>query len=287
MKICVIGNSHVGALKRGWDLIAPQHPKVEITFFAHRGDGMASVKVENGSLVPTTNELNVAISHTSGGLNRITPDDYDIFLIYGLRAKPNFVNKAQFISSQARFQALEDLTLDKLSFSLLIMLRELTDKKVYIGHDPLPAAITIKSEGNSPEYMAGIALLNKAIYKPMSAELVTQPLATIVNQRSTHPAFSQGSKRLAIGDKLDNQNHSAGESGHMNDEFGKIWLTSFLSLIGSGAARLEYPASRFKESQVVSGVRQISNSVPIILSDTDRRGQALIFKLLKALRLYR
>ncbi len=237
MKICIIGNSHVGALKRGWDRIAPKHPGTEITFFAHRANGMAGLKVAGNSLVPGNEMLKNAIHFTSGGLERITPADYDAFLIYGLKACPNFANRKQFISSPASRQALVDLTKGRLSFKLLGMLRPLTDRILYIGHDPLAAAGEVRSDGPPTSYIEGIAALNETIYRPLGAEVIAQPASSIVNGRQTHPDFGRGSKRLAIGDGRDDRAHPAGEDGHMNDDFGEIWMEAFLAACSSGVGQ--------------------------------------------------
>lgn len=234
MKICIIGNSHVGALKRGWDRISAKHPGTELTFFAHRANGMAALKVEGNSLVPKTDLLKKAIRFTSGGLERITPGDYDVLLLYGLRASPNFASRNQFISAQAARQALVDLTHGRLSSKLLGMLRPLTDRIIYIGHDPLPAASRVRSERPPADYVEGIETLNEGIYRKLGAEMIAQPVSTIVNGRQTHSDFARGSKRLAIGDGRDDRAHPEGEDGHMNDDFGEIWLEAFLVACKSG-----------------------------------------------------
>ena len=65
----------------------------------------------------------------------------------------------------------------------------------------------------------------------LKAELIEQPLETIVNGGETHPQFSKGSKRLAIGDGFDDHPHPDEDNIHMNEAFGALWLQAlFLKL---------------------------------------------------------
>lgn len=227
MKICIMGNSHVGSLKRGWDEIVGNYPEQEITFFAQRADGLNELISKNGKLIPKSEELAKALEFTSGGKKEINPSEYDVFVIYGAGANINFVKDNQFYSSAVIESSLNDLVANTLSFNLLKRLRTLTTKAVFIGHMPLIAAKEVLSEDIPDDYIARVALINDVIYHPLNAELVTQPLSTIVNGNNTHPDFSKGSKRLAIGDSFDDEYHPDDDTGHMNDKFGAIWLTEF------------------------------------------------------------
>jgi hypothetical protein len=47
-RIIIIGNSHVGALKLGWDLCAGDYPGTEVTFFAVPGSNFAEMRLGPG-----------------------------------------------------------------------------------------------------------------------------------------------------------------------------------------------------------------------------------------------
>ncbi len=228
MKICVIGNSHVGALKRAWDEIKGNYPQQRIIFFAQRGDGLEELAAHNGKLTPNNEELTKSLEFTSGGSKEIAPEDYDMFVIYGVGATAYFIDNNQFYSRSAMQRALHDILDPTLSFKLLKRLRSITDKKIFVGHCPLPAAKEVASNTRPNAYIAGLKLINDIIYHPLNAELIGQPLSTIVNEKHTHPDLSKDSKRLAIGDNFDNENHPANEDMHMNDKFGEMWLREFL-----------------------------------------------------------
>lgn len=229
MKICIIGNSHVGAIKRAWDKMSPEHPKLEMIFFAHRGKGMVALKRQGKKLVPGSDDLASAMNFTSGGLGFIVPADYDAFLIYGLTAKPNFDSGDRFFSYQARFQAAKDFTHRNLSFKILKILRKLTDSKIYLGHNPLSSAVCLNSSESTAPYESGIVYLNEVIYFPLEAEMLMQPVSTIVNGQNTDASFTKGSQKLTIGTKSRKEDHADSEDKHMNQEFGEIWMSAFIA----------------------------------------------------------
>jgi len=238
-KICIIGNSHVGSLKRGWNEIWADYPEQEITFFAQRSDGINDLVALNGKLIPDNEKLVKALEFTSAGKKEIDPIDYDVFVIYGAGANINFINDNQFYSSAVIKSSLIDLVTNTVSFAILKRLRNLTNKAIFIGHIPLVAAVEILSESTPSDYIARVELLNNLIYRPLRAELVLQPLSTIVNGNNTHPSFSKGSKSLAIGDNFDNKYHPDDDNEHMNDKFGEIWLRKFIKNYLEKAIRSE------------------------------------------------
>jgi hypothetical protein len=86
-RICVIGNSHVNALKQGWEDIAATCPDHRLTFFASLGDRIGKLELVEGCLVPQDPALLKNIVFTSGGLDRIVLADYDVYLVYGLQLR--------------------------------------------------------------------------------------------------------------------------------------------------------------------------------------------------------
>lgn len=228
MKICVIGNSHVGSLKRGWDVIKEDYREQEITFFAQRSDGIDGLIAQNGKLIPDNEVLARALEFTSGGKKEIDPNEYDVFIIYGAGLNIDFVRDSHFYSSAVIESSLNDLVANTVSFNLLKRLRTLTHKAIFLGHLPLVPAIEILSDTTSDDYIARVERINEVSYRPLNAELVRQPLSTIVNGNNTNPYFSKGSKALAVGDSGDNTYHPESDSDHMNDQFGEIWLREFL-----------------------------------------------------------
>lgn len=227
-KICIIGNSHVGSLKRGWDKIRNNYPDKKITFFAHRADGLNGLIPSDGKLIPNNEVLAKAIEFTSGGKKEIDPNEYDIFLIYGAGMSVNYINENFFYSMDVITASLNDFIDQTLSFYLLKSIRLFTNKYIFIGHVPLEAKREKLFSRSPHDYIDKVEFINYNIYRQLNAELVMQPLETIVNGNNTNLNFSKGSKRLGIGDTLDDELHPEADLDHMNDNFGAIWLKEFL-----------------------------------------------------------
>jgi len=232
MRLCIIGNSHTGALKRAWDnLIEPSiKNKVEISFFASRGHGLKGLCLEGKSLVANNEALKKNLEFTSNGKHDINLTRYDFFLIYGLFA-PYYTND-KFYSSDVIEHSLRDHFCSAFGYTLMTMVRSATDRKIFLDPRPLPVNPD-GDEGNfssilSAHYSGGIKLANEKIFLPLNSELIHQPSQTLVgNNRHTHSKFSKGSKRLDEWNSEKSAPHPAEDLRHMNDQFGKIWLESF------------------------------------------------------------
>lgn len=88
MRLCVIGNSHIAALKLGWDAVlaegGAERAGITPTFFGAPRDGIRHVKLEDDCLVARRKEIADYFRLISGGQDRVRLDDYDAFLLVGL-----------------------------------------------------------------------------------------------------------------------------------------------------------------------------------------------------------
>ena len=232
MKLCIIGNSHTGALKRAWDnLIEPCFKNnLEISFFASRGHGLKGLYLNGTSLVADNEALKKNLEFTSNGHYDIKINNYDFFLIYGLFAP--YYTSDKFYSVDVIEHSLRDHFCSAFGYTLLTMVRSATDKKIYADPRPLPANPNGNEDNFSPtlssHYSEGIRLANDKIFLPLNSELIHQPPETLVgNNRHTHSKFSKGSKRLDEWNSEKSAPHPTEDLRHMNDQFGKIWLESF------------------------------------------------------------
>lgn len=236
LKLCILGDSHTGALKRAWDrLVEPDlKNKFDITFFASRGEGLSGLRLHEKFLIPTSKKLKSNLEFTSNGLSFIDIEKYDLFLIYGLGLNFYFPSNF-FYSNDVINQSIEDNYKCSLGYHILMMIREVTNKKAYLGHNPMPAQ---KEDDNTTllpinsQYTSGISIVNKKTLMELNSELIHQPLTTLTNgHRNTHLKFTKNSIPLGMGDMLDGQAHPVQDNLHMNDDFGKIWLESFLNIL--------------------------------------------------------
>ena len=231
MRLAVIGNSHIAALKAGWTGMAADHPDRQLVFFGARGDSLDALVAQDGRLVPANAELARSIAVTSGGLRCIDPGEFDAFLLHGMNAQPNF-RREGFYSQAVMDQAVQDLCEQTLSHRTLDKICRLTDRPIYVGHNPLIAAERTDEDQDLAPYHSGVDDLNAAFYRRFSARLVPQPEITIANGRNTAMAFSTGSRALSVGGEMDDIEHPATELSHMNATFGAVWMACFLNICG-------------------------------------------------------
>lgn len=230
MKIAVIGNSHIASLKRGYEILSRRSAH-ELSFFGARGLALKDMEVVDRSLIPTSNIAQKSISFTSGGLDRINVDNFDAFLLYGLEAKALIVAGDRFYSQAVMHRSAYDVSQKKLCYEILLKLRSITEKPIFIGHNPLKGAHKKPGNSDSSSYERGIEYLNQIVYAHLNALVIPQPKKTIVHGDSTDILYAQGSKRLAIGDDNDDALHPTIDVTHMNDAFGALWLKSFFKKI--------------------------------------------------------
>jgi hypothetical protein len=240
MKICIIGNSHVAALKLAWVNHFDKRCKKDndITFFASPGNSLRSLKLENNKLIPDSEQLKKNLRATSGGKSFIELASYDVFLLYGLATQP-YYNHGLFYSKALMDDWLAEYRAASLPIKILEMMPAGLCKKIYLGHNPMPSEI-LESKANlvdckSYAYELGLSFINKTVFNLYAAELLPQPPSTIAaSGRNTIFEYNKGSRRLEMGNTRSNRLYPTGDRLHMNDKFGKIWLEEFFKYIRKG-----------------------------------------------------
>lgn len=84
MKICCLGNSHVGMIKLGYDRYPDQFKGCDIDFFAATRERLSSLKLNDGVLSTKEPVAVRQIALTSGGRSEIRLADYDAFVVVAL-----------------------------------------------------------------------------------------------------------------------------------------------------------------------------------------------------------
>lgn len=81
-RICIVGNSHVAALKRGWREMAAARPDVVVDMFGAYGSHLADVFIANGELRAGSPEGTASLVAT-GGQEFAVLADYDAIVVVG------------------------------------------------------------------------------------------------------------------------------------------------------------------------------------------------------------
>lgn len=224
MKICILGNSHVGGIKRGWDSISHEYSDYSLTFFASTGDSLRKLRLAQGKLIPRSERLARHLSLTSGGLDSITLSEYDAFLIYGLGLYIPILDTR--LSASVIDQVFIDVWFSSLTFKLIKLIRSASFAPIYVGHTPLPSGEPgVFISNNTMTYPKAFSLTADSV-GVVDCFLVEQPAISFADPWVTKTEFSMGSMRL-----LNEELHLDKDTKHMNQEFGKIWLLNYFEKI--------------------------------------------------------
>ena len=149
--ICLIGNSHLGALKLGWPSIETEFPEMNLDFYASAGDSLELV-VSGNRLEPATDSIRQRLAYTSQKNGDIEAT-YDAYVVCGLQL--SFVRAMQAYrktlaglrKSGKPYREITETATEKMYETLrpllyadvLSKLRQITKAPVYLIATPLPA----------------------------------------------------------------------------------------------------------------------------------------------------
>lgn len=223
MRICVIGNSHVAAIKSAWDEISRDYSSHELNFFAAPGSHLRHLELVGHSLVPKTEGLAKNLAYTSGGETEIDLNIFDIFLIHGLGLDLPLLDVR--LSRAVIDQTCQDLIAGSLNWVICSLIRKQSKKYIYISHNPQLALSDSNPELiNDKLHYHQITEIMAGNLKIPNVILSLQPTESLQDFWHTFPKFTMGSTRL-----LSNEQHPEFEIRHMNKDFGILWLTKFFN----------------------------------------------------------
>lgn len=233
LRVCIIGNSHLGALKEAWDEIGNAHEQIEITFFAARGNRLEDLEVDGNALRaggPDADNLSKFLAFTSGGSERIVGDAYDLFVVYG--GNLAFVNLPLVYSQAVLRLCVSERSLESLHFDITTKLRGITDRSILVAGNPLRS----NWPDDRPTYPYDTVLdIFREVYAPFDAPFIPQPEETRDAQNRTLPEFATGSRQLDVGRAV--RAKGTQDKSHMNAAYGRIWLQEFIASLSAGFAK--------------------------------------------------
>lgn len=229
MKLCVLGNSHVAALKLGWDKIRESYPQVSIRFFAAPGSRLQHLNVDGSRLIPANKMLREILSVTSDGEPMIETSDYDAFLGYGLSFDVGPID--QHLSEAVFDTYCRERATRNNNFRLARKLMSMTKQQIFMGHIPLQA-------DNGPIWPSPYVSYEKlfqrisAVLSESNITLLSQPEKTITSSIRTKNEYTKGSVRLKVSQgSFSAAEHADDDVRHMNGLFGAIYLADALDKI--------------------------------------------------------
>lgn len=228
MKICVLGNSHIAALKIGWDELAPITPAFDLRFFGSPRATLDALAVEGNELVPTDPGLAKNLEYTSGGQRRIVIGAYDAFLVHGLLFRLGRLD-ARLSNAVSKATRGDSYRLS-LNFRIAMMIRSLTDAPIFIGHYPLTATTADPPRDSMEQSYAEVINFLNSAFSDDRLTFVNQPSATIDGGWATKAEYSKGSLRLETSETRNRVAHPDTDVSHMNGKFGELYLQEFFRL---------------------------------------------------------
>lgn len=184
-RLCVIGTSHIGALKTGWDEIRANHSDWDIVFFGAPNVGIKerldSVRPLGAKLVSDDKFTRQYFELTSEGKPEIDLTSYDCFLIQGAGIAITPMMRAIYLSfrserhalpggvalvSEACFSnAVKGTFLSSVAVRLANDISNVVDTPVYLMPGPYPSEGLLKAEHSSKEIWKKVIQSWQAIYQ--------------------------------------------------------------------------------------------------------------------------
>jgi hypothetical protein len=247
-RVCVIGDSHLAAVKLGWDAIRDDFPELELHFFGAPADHMDKLVVAEGRLAAGSDMLRKFLVKTSGGCEAID-NTYSAYLICGLRfgiakiqrlcagyrAESHTRDDRAPISNPCFFECVAAGLRDTFAVRAFLKLREIADAPVTIMHMPMPsdqdtdsALARVSASVDGVLIRQAFMAASEQLARELGFVLAVQPQGTLSGPLRTKAIYAQGSVRLAHGLV---ESHQADDYGHMNAAYGSMALRSwFISL---------------------------------------------------------
>jgi hypothetical protein len=250
-RLCVIGNSHVAALKLGWERLRASYPGMSLTFFGTAGrDACKNLRLVEGALVPDERDLRNFL-WTSGGREKIKLEDYDHFLLVSLGfgpqemfhvarkfsfAEPRLDQSKRLVSRECFMEAVTDTLLGSMAAAITTIIRKNVNRPVLILPQAASSIEIIKTDKFRAAHSAAPAqcwaLLNElwaecatSVATRLGAAIVLQPAETVSNHIFTAHEFCRGSVRLTPDLTHEHPDH---DFTHMNADYGIVTLKTVL-----------------------------------------------------------
>lgn len=237
IRLCIIGNSHVAALKHGAQEFCARQPDISLGFFAARSNKTGDLELREGRYAPRTEALADQIALTSEGKREIDPQDWDAFLVYGFGSRPHSGDFATGLSRSFRRAIFAERMAQSLLPRHLSALRALSNAPLFAALTPLHAPSQSARRRRLLRHPEEVALVQATICDPHGAALVPQPEATVFKGLYTRPEYSIGSAPLDDADTARAPAHDKAETRHMNRAYGLLWLECFAPMLRASLAQ--------------------------------------------------
>lgn len=244
-EICVIGNSHIAALKLGWDAIRSDFPDAELFFFGAPGQKMVGLTAMNGQLEPTDDVQRRYFRKTSGGRESIH-GNYAAYLLHAMQFSvwklEWFIRKERPenqkrdarrpISSACFLECVLGILRDTRAVQTIAELRKITNGPITLTPQPMPSEDQSDSTLAYLDRIGDAAAVNDTfvaaaniLAAELNIEFLPQPAEALAGPCKTKRLYSTDSVRLAGGLRMAPPQD---DYHHMNAAYGALLLRTWL-----------------------------------------------------------
>jgi hypothetical protein len=299
-RVCFVGNSHLAAVKLGWDATSNEFPDLNASFFGAPAAGMSAMAPARGGYLVSRRANVTTILQVLWGTDRFRPDDYDVICCVGMGMSPrllarlywsfrssahrNRTGNFRLLSSECFQEAANGRLAESVGGKFLMQLREVSQRPVVIAAQAAPCLIPDEEERTRLERMLECgddqlifdSFVEAVGQFPGANFLVPQPETSRLNLVTTRPEYAEGSQRLepSFSEHEDDDRH------HMNAAYGALVLRNVYELIrreglrahapdipSAGTAR-EHPIGRSIPARAPPFHRRVARSVVLLARST-------------------
>jgi len=225
-RICLMGDSQLGALKMGWRSVAQHFREIEITFFAGQNADWGGIQIVDGTLAPSSENLREAFKRSTRGREEIDAS-FDAYILCGFNLAISRALRLwtyhEHVDWNAYQIAVSYYVSNTLFAKVLAKLRKITDAPVVMLAGPHQPNAYCKASPLLDNEMAAKLNANfirecESLAAAHNARLVTQSEETLApNGVTTQMKFAYVPKEPG---KLDFR--------HCNAEYGAIAMPHIL-----------------------------------------------------------
>lgn len=234
LRLCVVGDSHVGAVKKALDQELVRLP-MTVEFWGATGPNFRKLRQAPGRIVPDAAARDAVLKINGEGRTELSAADFDVFLFYGARmrfaefagkmlpymASPAAATSPSLLLAAARhflqgrrfYRAAVDFTVHNPDARVFFVPTSLITAG--IGTDPYEGQAAIQGAGRAER--TALRELLDTVAQSDGVTLLHQPEETIVGGLYTHPDYA-----VAGADE-------SRDAGHKSSDFAALMLDIFMA----------------------------------------------------------
>lgn len=241
MNICFIGDSHIAAIRHGWDRLRDEYPEIAITFFSAQRSRFAHLAVCGGTLVPQDEDLR-EVMRRSCNFEPVITADYDRYVLCGLefstmhivkqlghfRSEDQASDKRAPVSSGCYLRAIAGCLRESMSMQVARKVRAITSRPLTIFFGPRvndeneqTIYARLRESGDAARVAGYFLEAAAAVCGEVDADFIQQPPQTLSDPLQTLSVYAKDAPREF---NITPRPEGRKDYQHMNGAYGELML---------------------------------------------------------------